>query len=746
MKQLVNENKYLSTDLIQACFEPGRVNWVSKGICGNGFTTGFSFIEPKRNKLNVLICPNIAVAEDKKKDYHSGRFGFEGAQIGFLYQGSRLEKSIFNYDLLVVVADSFIHNYFKLELSKRTDKLLIDESHSVEQQSIFRFSLVKMQRIINDYFNASSVCYVTATPNLYSNVNIQIKNNIEKTTLNISRNPKNTIKRAIESINEGLTTLIFTNNASIIDTIITSAGINEFRLIGGSKIKSSIYKKNKVFLNENSKVIFVTSAGMEGWSLCDENCRVFMFVNYNSKNEQFLASNIYQAFNRPRNGYKYGEVCILKTGKDFPVYDAEEVVNYLVNNEDIEIKYKQKRKFRFRFNGKEYENRHYINFIEFYNEEEKVYCRPFQNKININKELIQAETDFINTYKDFFSFRNVDLILLDEQPENKQIRTRKNRAEKISNLVFNLSNDETIFKECFLQKKPKDLNSFIKEVEDVIQVASGAKITIEDKYLKCYELLTKKEFYNDLLQLYLKRQAEKKEGTIKGNKETFKEETFKYCLDIIHSILTDYVQPYFIGHRDYNTFVAVNNYILEYIAEGLGLYFYELDIRNAYPRFVHRLNGLELPEHFYNHPILTRSEVKTNINRILNDLSINVNSYIYNRKKRGFATDEKQIQNFIKNKRRKDRNELREYGFNETIIDWLLDNFSNNPDRGALFNLLSFHERNLISAAKKEIRLSNPQNNFFEVRKHDAILYFFTDQMEFNSGKYIQYLDSDNWF
>jgi len=745
LRILTNKFKYLSTDLIDQCFEDSKITYVDKMATGNGFTFGFSQIKPKTNKINVLICPNIAVAKDKKQEYAQHQFGFSGSKIGFLFQGSKLEHSINYYDILVCVADSFIHNYYDLKLNIKTDKLLIDESHSVEQQSTFRYSLVKMQRIIAEYFKECSTVYVTATPNLYSKVDIQIKNNIESTQLNISRNSNKTLERIVDSINDGKRTLIFTNNASIVENIAIRTRRNDFKFIGGDSMKATIYKKIHVQWNDASNITIVTSGGFEGWSDYSLNSNVFIYANYMTKSESFLASNIYQALGRTRNGFNYAEICILNAGPERPIYDAEEIVDYIIKA-PFEMNLKQKRKFEFTYKGKKYRNQDYINFIEFYNEEEVVLCRPFIHKLNINKEVIEASNNFVKTYQHFFNDRNVELIQLEEDIFNRQIRTTTKRDQRINNLTYNLTNDPEMFENCFFKSKPKDLKNFVNEIEVLLIVADQIDYDVERKFEKAHKLLTFPDFYNDLEALFLKRQEEKGEGKIRDNKVKFEQEYFPYCLEIVRSILTGNVSPYYNGHRDYNVFVAVNNYILEYIATGLELRFYELDIRNAFPRLVHKINGFELPENMYEHSYLERSAVKRRINTLLNDLSIDVDKYIYNRRKRGFGATKQQIQRFKQNKRANDRRELREFGFNDQIIDWLIDNYSDNQHRGALFNLLSYHEKQIIKKVRKEIDFNNQGTNFFCVRKHDAMLYFFDQTMSFESGKYIEYLDSTDWF
>ncbi len=74
MKIIKNNNKYLTQDLIEQCFEQGKINYVDKVVTGNGFTTCYGMIRPKDGLVNVLIAPNQSIVKDKENDFKAGSF------------------------------------------------------------------------------------------------------------------------------------------------------------------------------------------------------------------------------------------------------------------------------------------------------------------------------------------------------------------------------------------------------------------------------------------------------------------------------------------------------------------------------------------------------------------------------------------------------------------------------------------------------------------------------------------------
>ena len=184
---LHNSHRYLQPILINQCFTKGKVNHVDKIICGNGFTTGFLSITPTENKINIIIAPNKAVILEKQKAYNQG--ANSNLRMKFFYKEST-DKDFKGADVLFFVADSFLMMKSKLnEIKHKIDKVLIDEFHSVEIQSLFRRNLIdfeyKVKNICSD--SDTSIVTVTASPNIFSKVDIRIYNSIiNNTTINIS--------------------------------------------------------------------------------------------------------------------------------------------------------------------------------------------------------------------------------------------------------------------------------------------------------------------------------------------------------------------------------------------------------------------------------------------------------------------------------------------------------------------------------------------------------------------------------
>ena len=97
MKILQNENKYLSEDVINECFEKGKIQYIDKVVTGNGFTTGFGYLKPAFRKVNVLIAPNQSIVKDKEQEFKQGKFA-PSKRCAFVYEGSGLRGSALDYD------------------------------------------------------------------------------------------------------------------------------------------------------------------------------------------------------------------------------------------------------------------------------------------------------------------------------------------------------------------------------------------------------------------------------------------------------------------------------------------------------------------------------------------------------------------------------------------------------------------------------------------------------------------------
>ena len=142
---LHNSERYLSAEIVEKCFSYSNFINVDKQITGNGFTTAYLKLAPKKDKVNIIIVPNRQVILSKQKAYNHNEN--KDVKIGFIYGESDGVYSSDNIDfdkfnVLMFVADSFL-NKLELLISKqdKIDKILIDEAHSCIIQSSFRNKL-----------------------------------------------------------------------------------------------------------------------------------------------------------------------------------------------------------------------------------------------------------------------------------------------------------------------------------------------------------------------------------------------------------------------------------------------------------------------------------------------------------------------------------------------------------------------------------------------------------------------------
>jgi hypothetical protein len=105
MTTLYNSHQWLEPNLVEQCFRKGVVTHVDKQATGNGFSTCAFKFKPSKDKVNIIIVPNLAVLLGKKESYDNGSLE-TGNRIKFFY-GEGLETNVYDAEVLVFVADSF---------------------------------------------------------------------------------------------------------------------------------------------------------------------------------------------------------------------------------------------------------------------------------------------------------------------------------------------------------------------------------------------------------------------------------------------------------------------------------------------------------------------------------------------------------------------------------------------------------------------------------------------------------------
>ena len=725
---LENKNKYLDLQVIEQCFEKGKINYIDKVVTGNGFTTGFAMLTPTLGKCNVLIAPNQSVVKDKEKEHSAGKFA-PNKNVAFVYEGQGLRGNPKNYQLIVLVADSFVNYAFTLK--GNVDKLMVDEYHSVIIQSAFRYKLKKMMFTLSDEFKDIAISFVTASPLLYSKIDVRIKNAyMSKRYLNTSNNVEESILRCVESINSGRKTIIFAQDSTIIKKILKLSNRNNFKLIAGISFTTTLLSKEVYRLDDHSNIIICSSAAFEGWSDYSINGDTYLYMNLGNSHNTFLGCNIYQAIGRLREGYRYAEACVTNLGGGgFPnkiINNLEPKIDKFINIDNVPIERKQSKGFEFYYLRNKVLGVDLLPYI-YYKRDKNVYTvHKYAPAIDVHNETKQIDTR-LNVYKDYFNVRNIELIDIDKDITQKRLTSRTRREQRVLNICDNIQNNnlKDNFMDFFFKSfNPEDKRGYyINEIDIMQEVAFNCGIEISEKYevlkqflINGYKDEIKKEF------ILSKKSKGWGRDKIRNELKTFEETVYNYCIEVAIGIIFERFDSNIVGHRDYNKLTLIGISLIRFIADKLGLTVIEVDIKNCFPRIVYALNGLELPKDFYGED---RANSKKKINTALNVFRFNPEK---NRSKSKQASDSKRT--------------LKAAGLDESCVNWLMNNHFENKFKGDFFNFLAYHERCIIGAAMDLIKVNDV--NALLYRRHDSFLAF--EEINHRCLNEFEYLGKKGWF
>ena len=728
MKILKNKNKYLDLEVIEGCFETGKMIFCDKVVTGNGFTTGFGMLTPSFGKVNVLIAPNQSIVKDKQREHAQGKFA-PNKNVAFVYEGSGLRGKVQSYQLIVLVADSFVNYAFQLK--GNVDKLMVDEYHSVIIQSAFRYKLKKMMYTLQDDFKDIAISFVTASPLLYSKIDVRIVNTyMDKRVLHTSNNIEESIKRCVESIESGRKVMIFAQDSSIIKRILRDAQRNDFKLIAGISFTTTLLSKEVFRLNEDSNIVICSSAGFEGHSDYSDNGDTYIYMNLGNAHNTFLGCNIYQAIGRLRNGFKYAEACVTNlAGGGFPnkiITDLDAKINKLIEIDDIPIEKKQSKGFEFYYRRNKVTGMELIPYI-YYKRDKNIYTiHKYDSAIDVHNETKQIDTR-LSLYSEYFKVRCIDLIDIDIDISQKRLMSRTRREQRVINVVENVTgnNLQENFMDFFFKAfNPENKREYyINEIDIMQEAAFNCGIEIDNKYevLKQYLI---NGYEKEIKEIFVASKKKNGYGRDKIRHEllSFDDITYPLTVDIAVGIIFDRFDSNIVGHRDYNKLTMIGISLIEFVASKLGLCMVEVDIKNCFPRIVYALNGLELPIDFYG---IDRSKNKKRINSALNMFRYDV---IKNRTQSKQATDSRLL--------------LSKATIDERCVNWLMSNHFLNAFRGDFFNFLAYHERCIIGAAIEKMRITEP--NAMMYRRHDSFIAF-TD-ISYSCLNDFEYLGYEGWF
>jgi len=737
-----NTSKYLTPNTIQSCFIDNQTTHVDKQVCGNGFSTSFLQLTPYKDKINIMIAPNKGVLIEKHKQYLEGEINTKN-RIKLFYKESR-DTDFKDADVLVFVADSFILMNKKLkDISHKIDKVIIDEFHSIEQDSSFRYVLIDFLSKVENICSSknTSIVTVTASPNLFSKTDILIHNKeIKEITINLTQDRERSLEAIKTRLKDKENVLIATNSASALYNLRNYKKELEANFIIGESLLRSLSKKLIIKQNIDSNLTVISAKGFEGIDNYYSNASVYFLEDRSNEFESFYISNLYQAFNRVRNGASYIEYNRLDLSNKRQTYfkDIDTEINAFINTEkdskgkNISIENKQTQKYK-----------KYHLFVIFEQDSNGIFSiKRNEVSINLHKEKILYDKPFpASEYESFLSIRKIKVI------DIKEVTNRSKRMKtKEETIIKNLYKNTKLIKELDLfgnkyRLNIKDLGDKTKMVDSFIRLKylkvlksylieknyNGDRVQTERENI-AIELLSNEDKFNELVvnvtKAYNIRIIEKY-GIEKSLKyrNSFKTKNKNVVSQFILTFVNDtiYTAPKWIANRNYNLLTTVGVDEIKLISKEFNTSVFELDIRNCFPRLLYAINGLELPSDFY-------GENKKN------KLSINIylNNFFYDSSKK----TEKKVQKnnaIIK---------FRSFGFDEVVISYLIDNLFDPKFRGDLFHKLSFFEKRIISEIKTELESSKNEG---VIRRHDSII-IFNNRSDLTFLNNYKFMNVKGWF
>ena len=720
-----NTSKYISQDILNQCFEFGRHNSVDKVVCGNGFSTAFLQSPVERGKKNIIIAPNLAVILSKEKTYKAGELKTPN-EITFHHQGSTDILANGGDDMMSVV-DSFIlqlPDLIQMAEVGLVSKILIDESHTIEQSASYRRKLRDFKSKIEAFIPYCSIVSVTATPNRYSKVDIRIVNAfIKPIIIYYTKSKLESLNRIIKDLKKGCKVYVATNDWNIIYTLKNPrTRVLEANFIVGETMLRSLAENVKIIHNPESNLVIGSSRSFEGMDLMGENWRVYFFESRYREYETFYISNLYQAISRPRKGAEYIEYCRSESIK----FRKDKITQYSIDKfvkKSISTESKMSR---------EYKDFHPFVIFECDNKTGVWSIKQDEDAFRLLKESRLYDAGF-SDFSDFLNDRKITIENLNEAPI--QLGAPKVKEQiKIENLFWN--KDWIREKELFGVKYRLDSKNCSEPIDYIKAVE---KYLRNKNYDGEYELTEREEIGRKLLSdnNWIKKCAKgavsrynqkhkndpNKNGELDKEKANFKKYIEDRIRRLILLLINNRINEYYteVGNRQYSNIVQCPSKVIIEVCQEMGVTFTQVDIRTAYSRIIYAINGLPLPDNFY-------GENKKN-KKVINIL---LNNFCYDRNKKSTKPQQKFDA----------KEKFGKLGFDEKVINWLIENFFETEYRSNLFNYLAWYEKQIVNLTRERL---NPDLNDGYIRKHDELMIFNNEQ-DLSFLNYFQYLGQGDWF
>lgn len=739
-------SKYLSTSIVDDCFEDAKRNFVDKTVTGNGFTHSFLHIPVPIGKTNIIIVPNRQVVISKQETYSGEN------RVGFIYGDKKSDSVDFDkYDILCFVADSFKLSIDKLLANiDRIYRILEDEVHTSIIQSTYRHNLRGFSNYIDEHFPSKARVSVTATPMLFQKVDIKIQpEKIEARDIVITQHQDRTLERIKDRLKSGKQCVVALQDARLLKGLVDDGEVLNARFKTGNRLFSKILETLPIKENDESNLVIISSAGFEGFDINDGIYSVFILEDRVRDYSTYFPQNIPQIIGRPRQGTDYIEWCCFDNSGRTKIIEWEELER---QSKSTKISHEKKQS-----DPKYTALRKYSSIVQDKRLGLITEITLDRNLYNLDKEKIDLDLNGLDMYTEFFSDRGFTLI--DDRGKGSKRSNLRNsshkQAHKFMQLNAEIIEETGVFDRVEVDLYPKEtLKGYQKAYEVYLRRKYwDAPVLVWDDALLPEDVVNVMKLKRELFCLsILKDEKEIEKGikyVTKVKKQQKQEELGRkskdykqWVIDFEMSILNVYplllmavsqgiikVPSKIVNSRDFNLTTKTSIEMLETATELFNVEFKETDIVSCNPRIIYALLGLSLPSNFYG----VNKVNKKRINILLNTLS------------KHHALGRKIDTAYYKKNQVK---AMKEYGFDEKVIEFLIDEFWDKP-KDALYNFCAFHEMKICNSLMNSLigctDAYNLETRF--VRRHDSILTFGVWHPDFDKViDNFTYLGLGGWF
>ena len=743
MKEITNDGKWITSETIDASFNKGQISVVDKVLCGSGFTTAFMKQVVPANKYSIIIFPNLYAIQSKEASHKESpirdEFGNK-VRVTFIYGNSEhsdmtTTEYAVHSDLVCFVSDSFYSRRKDiLSNSNRIHRILLDEIHSSESQSLYRKKLRTFLHHLEPYKDTVEIATVTATPNYGVEPTHIVKytTRVEPFHISMSHNFPHTIDRAKSLIEGGEEyVLIGGNNVNILKQCIPESFQNKLmvkEIVAGNTLFLSLCEMFEIDEGSDYKLMVYSSRGFEGGDIpIDINPHTFLFEDLSQPHTTYSIGNAYQFGNRARGGNKSFTWCraTSSTGGK-PILKRPKLLSYI---NDARIPNEEKERSNGRY-------RDFINFIESPDSHKKTLVLDDAALNNYNLQIIQNENiDHLiendQYHKNFVKDRN---IIFDFSDANAVKRTKASRVGEDTAVVNLLINSNYIYKKDLVDEHfvmrlnglgdySVKTDAYRKQLVKAIKTGRrrynyDGMAMFSESQDNALELLKSGEgfeaFVNDCKSGRIKelnkwrrnREISERDYNVELRKLDRK---FPFLIaEMLGGLAVHktFFKSNKTGWRRFGVLTTLGIDLIQKIADGVGADLMEIDIRSAFPRFLYAICGLEFPDDFYGEEgTKQRRKRKISVNVALNSLWYDISK----------STPKPQ-------QRINKRDRLIKLGFDPVVADTALD-IAFEKGRSEMYLKLSQEEEHFINKLIRDIESRYGTDDNIH-RRHDSILIF----------------------